>query len=329
MTTLKPSLSANFVGGKDYSIETLRGIAIVLVVVMHAVESAAPAPYFYAIFSISYITIPLFTAISGYIYAMRPIKRGSERKFFTTKARRILLPLLSVGSLEYIAAAMVSEQQLSDIWRIFFFGFGQFWYLESLFLVFIVLGILELLSLLDTFYKLLLCTVISATVSTLFPVFDGEPLNGLFYILPYFLMGTSLQRFSSEWKRPGFSIVALLITVGGTCIQHLAYAGVFNVSVETNRPLGVITALASLYVVFYWRRSVSAFNFLGKYSFAIYLFHPLGISAANKLVDAVWNTDTYLVEFVVKLLVGVAVGVVAEKGISRISILRKVFLGGK
>lgn len=65
---------------KNLSIETLRGIAILLVVIGHVIGSAPdggmkidfphPLRYFYV--WIDYIQMPLFTAIAGWVYALKP-----------------------------------------------------------------------------------------------------------------------------------------------------------------------------------------------------------------------------------------------------------------
>ena len=58
---------------KEDSIETLRGIAILLIVVFHCIPEV-PIPsgefdYAHLAYSFRLIRVPLFTAISGYIYA--------------------------------------------------------------------------------------------------------------------------------------------------------------------------------------------------------------------------------------------------------------------
>ena len=70
---------------KNLSVETLRGIAILLVVVGHVVGSGPgggmkidfPHPLRYLYVWIDYIQMPLFTAIAGWAYALKPFSASS------------------------------------------------------------------------------------------------------------------------------------------------------------------------------------------------------------------------------------------------------------
>ena len=78
---------------KNLSVETLRGIAILLVVVGHVIGSGPdggmkidfphPLRYFYV--WIDYIQMPLFTAIAGWVYALKPFSASSGFGSFVRK----------------------------------------------------------------------------------------------------------------------------------------------------------------------------------------------------------------------------------------------------
>lgn len=80
---------------KNLSVETLRGIAILLVVVGHVIGSGPdggmkidfphPLRYFYV--WIDYIQMPLFTAIAGWVYALKPFSASSGFGSFVRKKR--------------------------------------------------------------------------------------------------------------------------------------------------------------------------------------------------------------------------------------------------
>lgn len=80
--------------GKNLSVETLRGIAILLVVVGHVIGSGPdggmkidfphPLRYFYV--WIDYIQMPLFTAIAGWVYALKPFSASSGFGSFVGKS---------------------------------------------------------------------------------------------------------------------------------------------------------------------------------------------------------------------------------------------------
>ena len=89
---------------KDLSIETLRGLAIILVVMGHVigsdntggmrVEDDSFLRHLY--FTFQYLRMPLFTVISGWVYALRPAGMNNLLDFNIKKVRRIILPLIFV-----------------------------------------------------------------------------------------------------------------------------------------------------------------------------------------------------------------------------------------
>ena len=96
---------------KNLSVETLRGIAILLVVVGHVVGSGPgggmkidfPHPLRYLYVWIDYIQMPLFTAIAGWAYALKPFSASSGfGSFVRKKALRLLVPMAAVGTLYFL-----------------------------------------------------------------------------------------------------------------------------------------------------------------------------------------------------------------------------------
>ena len=78
---------------KDPNIETLRGLAILLVVAGHVIGIDATGGmkvaddslwrYLYA--SLQYVRMPLFTAISGWVYALHPVAAHEAGTFMFKK----------------------------------------------------------------------------------------------------------------------------------------------------------------------------------------------------------------------------------------------------
>src|SRR6056297_1823840 len=113
---------------KDLSIETLRGIAIILVVIGHVIGSKSDGGMRVAddsflrhlYFSFQYLRMPLFTVISGWVYALRPVAPGNVTSFTIKKIRRIILPLIFVGGSYYVIQSILPgtnfSYPLNDIW---------------------------------------------------------------------------------------------------------------------------------------------------------------------------------------------------------------------
>jgi fucose 4-O-acetylase-like acetyltransferase len=77
----------------------------------------------YFFFSFEYLRMPLFTVISGYVYSLRPAGNSTFLKFIQGKGRRLLLALLSVGTLHFLIQYFVpgtnNKLPLSDMWQIY------------------------------------------------------------------------------------------------------------------------------------------------------------------------------------------------------------------
>ena len=91
---------------KDQSIETLRGLAIILMVAGHVIGNTSAhgmrveddSVFRHIYFSLKFLRMPLFTVISGYVYALRPLNTTMIGRFIKGKARRILVPMVAVGT---------------------------------------------------------------------------------------------------------------------------------------------------------------------------------------------------------------------------------------
>jgi glucans biosynthesis protein C len=150
---------------KDLSVETLRGIAIILVVMGHVIGSKSdggmkvPDDSFlrHLYFTFQYLRMPLFTVISGWVYALRPARLDKLGDFTIKKIRRILIPLIFVGGTYYIVQSIVPgtnfSYELKDIWRIVIFPYTFYWYLQSLFIVFLIVSVIDSYNLAQTFNK--------------------------------------------------------------------------------------------------------------------------------------------------------------------------------
>ena len=81
---------------RDPRVETLRGLAILLVVAEHVIGQDSSnglrlpddSLYLYASHSLDFVRMPLFTFLSGAVYAMRPLAPGGARGFLRGKAKK-------------------------------------------------------------------------------------------------------------------------------------------------------------------------------------------------------------------------------------------------
>lgn len=123
---------------KSPYIETLRGIAILLVVIGHVIGSTSSGGmkvddssfyrYLYCFFE--NIRMPLLTVISGWVYALHPIEKSKTWLFLRKKVRRLLFPMIFVGStyyiIQYLTPGTNMKHSLGDIWQIYIYSLIPF-----------------------------------------------------------------------------------------------------------------------------------------------------------------------------------------------------------
>jgi peptidoglycan/LPS O-acetylase OafA/YrhL len=111
---------------RNLEVDTLRGIACVLLVLFHvvgdtpAVGLRIPEGHWLQVFNeaLAYIRMPLFSFISGYVYGFRPYQ-GNAPAFVKGKVRRLLLPLITVGTIFAIVQAFTpGANNAVDRWRL-------------------------------------------------------------------------------------------------------------------------------------------------------------------------------------------------------------------
>ncbi|KAB1641712.1 acyltransferase family protein [Gulosibacter chungangensis] len=142
--------------GQDLGIYSLRGLAIVLMVAGHVIGVTPDTGMNVAHGSgwrISYelledIRMPLFTVLSGFVYAMRPLTDSANYPgLMRGKARRLLIPVLTVGTLFYVMQMAIpgtnNSPEFTDIWHVYTLGYAHFWFALALFIIFAIVAIMD------------------------------------------------------------------------------------------------------------------------------------------------------------------------------------------
>lgn len=315
---------------KDASVETLRSLALILLVAFHSIESYYPGGYDYFSYSFLYFRMPLFTVISGFVYAIRPVTPGVEIKFLKGKIRRILLPLVCVSTLYFLLRSVVSDNdgmRLLDIWQIYLYRYEYFWFLQSIFLIFLTFLVLDRfgwVSRIETWFVWLLITV-AMTFSL--PQWEFLSLDGYLYLLPYFTLGYGLNRYADKLLAAPIVVTSLVALVIGVILHQLNWYGYLTVIHEKISPLGLLVGLTGTLLLFRFRIPIPGLAQLGGYSYTVYLFHGFGIAIAYKASHWLGFSEYYFWEFIVKILCGLTGGVVAELVFQRYFWTRRLLLG--
>lgn len=285
---------------KNLSIETLRGIAILLVVVGHVIGSGPgggmkidfPHPLRYLYVWIDYIQMPLFTAIAGWVYALKPFSASSGfGSFVRKKALRLLVPMAAVGTLyflvQYLMPGTNNKGELSQMWRIYVFPYTIYWYLPSLFLIFVVQWWMDSRKWMDTPGKWAVCCIVALIFSRINDVWILHEVPDLFSFkgalgqLPYFFVGVAACRFAvSLYSRLAVRRVLLAVALWGIVLIQIVwfYPGKYA---SLSMLLYPVTLIPTLFLLLALKWHNRFFVWIGGYAYSIYLFHGFGTSGGR------------------------------------------------
>lgn len=276
-------------GKKDASIETLRGIAIILMVAGHvvgaepddAMQLAAGSPWHFIFWGLQDFRMPLFTVLSGYVYAARPTEDWLQCGLLVrAKIRRLLVPLLVVGTLVFWAKmlnpASSSDLGPGDWWAVYFFGLDHLWFLQAIFLIFLMAGALDALGILGKRRYWLIATLLAAVlyISALVPDTNFLGVSPAIRLLPFFLLGYGLKRHQTKLtNKAGWLLMLALLAAFTTRIVRVTAEVELGTSQE--RTLAVVIGFTSILLLYRYRAVLTNrfLTWVGGYAFGIYLFH--------------------------------------------------------
>jgi len=281
---------------RDTRIDSLRGIAIVLMIAGHViggmhVAASSGWTFSYALFAD--LRMPLFTALSGFVYGPRPVSSlPAYGPFVWKKTRRLLVPLVTVGSLFIVLQSLVpgtnSDVALSEIWRLYVFGMGHFWFLQAIFLIFLVVGLADAAGWLQFrgAGPWLLAFAALAAVCIRVPLqWDIFSVSRAIYLLPFFMAGYLLSQGAldraASVKKLMPCVALILLTVRGNVVS-----GLIVLPQAVDSALGVTLGLTGVASLILWRDYIrwKPLAWLGVFSFGIYLFHIFGSASARMLL---------------------------------------------
>jgi glucan biosynthesis protein C len=321
-------------------VQTLRGIACILLVAFHTIGSEALTGMKvdddsgYRLFAslFTYLRMPLFTFLSGFVYAYRAVQPGEVGAFARRKFARLVLPLLCVSTLYYAATEVNQENvvwqiPLDQVWRIYVFNYVHYWFLQAIILIFAAVALLDRFKLLSTPGRYAVVLVAFLAIHLIVPVERDNtvPFSALdaLYLAPYFLLGLGANRFRAILMQPVVSWTCVVAGVLGMII-HLATL----LQGEPPAPHGVplelfigVTGTLALIALCPVSRPLER---IGAYSFSVYLFHPFFVGAARAVAKPIGVTG---ILFMLCLVAGVFGPMVLERVLGNVPVLKTLLFG--
>ncbi|WP_288630773.1 acyltransferase, partial [uncultured Corynebacterium sp.] len=140
---------------RNIPVDTLRGLACIPLVTFHVIGDKAAAgihvsddsAWRYYTESVEYLRMPLFTLLSGLVYAWRPLTDASKyHAFMTKKARRLLVPYVIfvplLGLTQMVAPGVNGTVEFEPLsWLVY--SLSPYWFLLTTFWMFAVVALAD------------------------------------------------------------------------------------------------------------------------------------------------------------------------------------------
>jgi peptidoglycan/LPS O-acetylase OafA/YrhL len=340
---LPASIESKGVALSDESlrVETLRGLACVLLVAFHVIGSHATSGLHVAEDSVYrqfanlfvHLRMPLFTFLSGFVYAYRPAQQGQIATFAQKKLIRLLLPLLCVSTLYFLVAQVTPDttgkMHWHEIWRIYVFPYVHFWFLQAIILVFAVVVLLESLRLLANVRRF---TIVLALAMALHLYVRQRNADTAFfssveaaYLFPFFLLGMAANRFRDLVLQPALIRVSFVCFLAAMALHFSTIVG-HGAIAQPGTALGLLIGVSGTLTLVYFFPHLRVLELLGAYSFTIYLFHPFFVAGSRAALKFAHLYSTELA-FAVCLLAGVLGPPILEHALRGMPLPRRILLG--
>lgn len=314
---------------RNLEIDTLRGFACFLLVSFHVVGVSAemglrlPADHWLQQLNgaLAYLRMPLFSFLSGYVYAFRPFQGGAS-DFIRGKVRRLLLPMLTVGTIFAVMQSLTpgANDNVTHWWLLHIVPVAHFWFLEALFIIFMLVVALEhwrLLASPQRFAGVWALTVLAFVFLQVTPYFAA---NGAVYLMPFFLAGLACKRFELHTVPARWLAAAVLALA---CIWLLALPQPLGQGLTLP---GLLAGLSAAFLLLRSGWRWPALAYVGSFSFAIYLMHVF-FTAGSRITFSRLGVSNFYVLFGLGTLLGIAGPMLAALLIGRSARLKLWLLG--
>ncbi len=306
---------------KNQRVETLRGLACILLVTYHVI-GAQPSeglhiengPLRVLNDGFAFLRMPLFTFLSGIVYGFRPFT-GNSRAFLIGKARRLLIPMIVVGTLfALVQAAVPGTNSTVEKWYLLhILPFKHFWFVESLFWIFLLIWVLDRSQLIGKSSNFFLVWLSAAVLY----LFVGGPgwfaIDGAIYLLPYFLAGLAVSRFDLQ---PQLDRPVLRTSLIALALLSMIMIGRPEPNHDLRNIWALIAGVSLCGLCLSMQLNVAWLSKIGSYSYTIYLFHVF-FTAGSRIVLQSMEVNLLPLQLFGGLLVGIVGPMIVDKIASR------------
>lgn len=242
------------VPSRVFAIDTARALAVLALVSYHKIGDshtgglriAYPDPLRIFADALIDVRMPLFAAIAGLVYAMRPPGQSGLGRFLIGKMRRLAVPGVVATAIFAASANHLGTGFAVDgpVWWPFVSGYAHFWFLQAMLVIFVVWAPLDALTegraLPWAFGGSMGFLVSGATIPT-----EVMSLARVIDLLPYFLAGVGLWRWRAaiHAHRRAVAVAAAAALMAGMTWNFAGLARHGTLSLDRHDLQSLITAM--------------------------------------------------------------------------------------
>ncbi|MCW8091262.1 acyltransferase family protein [Alteromonas sp. ASW11-130] len=321
----------------DYHIETLRGVAILLILFLHLSVEREFNSIKSSLDVVSYvftnIRIPLFTVISGYFYALLKCDEIDRKKLISSKSMRLLVPLYFAILAEFLVERFVLNKNSQTLYENFlgdfFYANGHYWFVQAIFLIFLTYRLTYFLRQKTPYF-----TLVFFVATTLFYIFARNTalntnffsIGGALYLYPYFILGASYRNIQKSNLYPSLFVLCLTLFVSLFIAQFYCYFYGAEELFAKRSTLGILLGITACFTLLSIKFESKFIAWIGGFSFAIYLYQSFTSKVAKVVIFNVFDMDGYLALFLIIALT-TALGILVHIVAFRYSLTRRLVLG--
>jgi peptidoglycan/LPS O-acetylase OafA/YrhL len=311
-------------------IETIRGLACLLLVAYHVVGNVPekglrlPDDHVLAILNgiLDTVRMPLFSFISGYVLRAFIADAAALRDNIEKKARRLLLPLVFVGALHYAMQTAVYGGNPVPVWAVYLLPYEHFWFLQATFLLMVFVFAMSWLAGPDFRRTVLLLFgfALAIFVMDIQPGHDIFAFSRAFYLAPFFLLGLigRIHRLDERLNdvpraRLAIALLCFAIVLPVLAVQLAWPEPRLREAFGRQTPLGLIVALAACAGLFCLRWESRLLAWIGPRSYTIFLFHVFFTAGARIVATRLLGPVSEWVLFPLGLATGILGPIVLDR----------------
>lgn len=330
---------------RNTTIDLLRVIAIITLVIEHTIGSDSkggmqieyPSFMRHIYLYTNYYGIPLFSAISGYVYAMRPAI--SFKDHFISKFKRLMQPALSVGIIyfliQYITPNTNVQRELSDIWEIFIYPYTYFWFLPSLFLTMLLQYGIDKFKLNNSLTRSLIILAIAllCKVGINNGIIEGTPnffsYQGAIGIFVFFNLGYIIFKYGKNIPKVAYTIIGIISIVFSVVLLENTWLN--NMGNRDYLLYNCVSPILICGLLLFLLKITIPTKYLHKaanYTMGIYLFHGFGTSG-GRIMLRMLSVENEMIILVVSSILAILISVIGVLIIRKTSFTASILLGEK